>query len=353
MGSLVQRVRGVAVLAAIVAAFAPTASAQGKWVKLAPFPEPDQEISGVSTDGKLYVFGGLPGGTDATPTGLVYEYDPANDKWTKKKKMPLPAHHLAVTEYRGKIYLFGGGARLVPGGPNWVPISNSWEYDPTNDSWKALAPMPTPRGGAVAATVGDKMYVIGGGSVHPGATVVGLTPASPQRALTTNEMYDPVTNAWQTRSPMPTPRNHTAIGVVNGKIYVIGGRVASVYVLRSANVDVVEEYDPATDSWGAPKARMPIATSGVAFGTYREKIYIAGGESQNLEGLTAFRALQAYDAANDQWSILPSMPVPRNGPAGAVVGNRFLVVSGHLQSGSIGGPGLNTPDLDAFELDGQ
>jgi N-acetylneuraminic acid mutarotase len=353
MRCLVHWMRRAAVTSAIVSALTPAAMAQGRWVKLAPFPEPNQEISGVAANDKLYVFGGLPGGAEATPTGLVYEYDPPSDKWTKKKDMPLPAHHVAVTEYRGKIYLFGGGARLVPGGDNWVPIDNSWEYNPANDSWKALAPMPTPRGGAVAATVGDKMYVIGGGSVHPGAKVVGLTPAVPHRALTTNEMYDPATNTWQTRSPMPTPRNHAAIGVVNGKIYVIGGRVASVFVLPSSNVDVVEEYDPATDSWGAAKARMPVASSGVAFGSYGGKIYVAGGESQNLEGLTAFRALQVYDVANNRWSILASMPVPRNGPAGAVVGNRFLVVSGHLQSGSIGGPALNTPELDAFELENQ
>ena len=33
----------------------------------------------------------------------------------------------------------------------WQPIDNVWEYDPAADSWKALAPMPTKRGAAVAA----------------------------------------------------------------------------------------------------------------------------------------------------------------------------------------------------------
>ena len=31
-----------------------------------------------------------------------------------------------------------------------------------NDSWKALAPMPTARTAAVAAEVGGKIYVLGG-----------------------------------------------------------------------------------------------------------------------------------------------------------------------------------------------
>src|SRR5215467_496179 len=61
----------VAVLLACVAA---PALAQGKWAKLAPFPEPSEELLGASAGGKLYVFCGLAPGW--VPKGLVYEYDP-------------------------------------------------------------------------------------------------------------------------------------------------------------------------------------------------------------------------------------------------------------------------------------
>src|SRR5215475_13762117 len=74
--------------------------AQGKWTKLAPFPEPAEELLGAAAGGKLYVFCGLAPGSK--PMALVYEYDPAGDKWTKKKPMPLASHHVAFTEYRGK-----------------------------------------------------------------------------------------------------------------------------------------------------------------------------------------------------------------------------------------------------------
>ena len=46
---------------------------------------------------------------------------------------------------------------------------------------------------------------------------------------------------------MPTPRNHTGAGVVNGKIYVIGGRIGA-FVAASTNLANVEAYDPATDT---------------------------------------------------------------------------------------------------------
>src|SRR5436309_1054824 len=139
--------------------------AQGKWSKLAPFPEAAEELLGASAGGKMYVFCGLAPGWK--PLGMVYEYDPASDKWTKKKPMPLSSHHVAFTEYRGKIYAFGGFV-LPPSGPAaWAPIDNAWEYDPASDTWKALASLPTKRGSPVAAAVGDKIYVIGGATVGP------------------------------------------------------------------------------------------------------------------------------------------------------------------------------------------
>src|SRR2546427_182367 len=137
-----------------------TVFAQGRWVKLAPFPEPAEELLGASANGRLYVFCGLAPGWK--PIGMVYEYDPGADRWAKKNTMPLASHHVAFTEYRGKIYAFGGFVLPQSGPAAWVPIDNAWEYDPALDTWRALAPLPTKRGSPVAVTVGDRMDVIGG-----------------------------------------------------------------------------------------------------------------------------------------------------------------------------------------------
>src|SRR2546428_10025842 len=155
------------------------AFAQGKWTKLAAFPEPAEELLGASAGGKMYVFCGLAPGWN--PIGMVYEYDPPTDKWTKKKPMPLASHHVSFTEYKGKIYAFGGFVLPPKGQPAaWGPIDNASEYDPATDNWKALAPLPTKRGSPVAVTVGDKMYVIGGASTPSGAPPVppGRPPSS-------------------------------------------------------------------------------------------------------------------------------------------------------------------------------
>lgn len=324
------------------------AQAPGKWVKLAAFPEPSEELYGASANGKFYVFGGLAPGWK--PKGLVYEYDPGTDKWTRKKPMALASHHVAFTEWNGKLYAFGGFAPPPSGPPAWVPIDNAWAYDPAADTWKALAPMPTKRGSPVAATVNGKLYVIGGASTHPGSSEPAVLPNRPHRALATVEEYDPATNTWRARAPMPTARNHAAIGVVDGKIYVIGGRVGAAFMGVASNTDVVEEYDPATDSWGAVRARMPTARSATAWGTYGGKIYVAGGEFQNGQLMAAFRALEAYDPKTNTWAAMPSMPVPRHGLAGATVGNRLHLASGDIQSAGIPNMHLDSAEHDAFEI---
>jgi len=292
------------------------------------------------------------GWDDGKARGANYEYDPATDKWTKKASMPRKAHHAALASYRGKIYVFGGFVppenTNVPLGGAWQPIDNAWEYDPAADSWRSLAPLPGTRGSAVAVEAGGKIYVIGGATTVEGSrepwTMSSGAATSPQsvspfftffgpaRVLATNDVYDPATNKWETRRPMSEPRNHAFAAAVNGKIYVIGGRTGTAYIMTATNTNVVEEYDPATDRWGGPLQRMPTARSGGGSGTDGRMIYCAGGEVATTQLTGAFRAVEAFDPAANTWTTLPSMPIPRHGVAAAVIGNEFHLVSGMLQT---------------------
>src|SRR4030095_2500248 len=342
--------RATAALAVMMASLVvvATASAQmpnSPWKKGAPFPVPDEELYGVAANGKLYVIGGW---DDGKAGGVNYEYDPATDKWTKKQPMPRPAHHAALAAANGKIYVMGGfvapSETALPLGAAWQPIDNAWQYDPATDSWKSLPPLPTKRGSAVAVEVGGKIYTIGGAPRMDGRVLddsIGrlghskapfFTAFGPARVLSVNEVYDPGTNKWETRQPMSVPRNHAFAGAVNGKIYVIGGRTGQGFILTATNTDVVEEYNPLSDAWSAPKERMPTARSGGVSGTDGRRIYVAGGEVTTQQLVGAFRAIEAFDPLTNSWSKLPPMPMPRHGAAGAVIGNRLYLVSGMIQS---------------------
>ena len=348
--------RAPLVVVAVMAAVSVSAQMQGRWVRLAPIPQANEEYDSAVANGKLYLMGGNPvgvGGKQGAPPGLVFEYDPAADRWTKKNNMPQPAHHNALVGYNGKVYVFGGGVQRQPGGPTQFPIDNAWEYDPAADSWRALAPMPGRRLAAAAVESGGKIYVMGGVTAYPGLEDQSLGGEDPHRVLDTNQMYDPATNSWQTRQTMPTARNHMFVGAVGGKIYVIGGRVGSMSVASGSTTDLVEEYDTAADRWGAVKLRMPTPRDGGTVGVYQGRIYVAGGQSITAINNSVSRALEAYDPATNSWTSLPNLPQARHGQGGWVIGNRFHVVSGHITAAFSGGEPLNVTNHDAFEFGGQ
>ena len=349
----VRRVFAVFIAACVIAiAVATTVRAQNppargmRWSKAAPFPEPEEELYGTVANGKFYVIGGFgftpkgvqppppnvsKGSCFSCPPALVYEYDPGPDKWTKKKNIPVAVHHQAQAAYNGKIYIFGGCTRAISGEGG---STNVWEFDPATDSYKAMAALPVKRCSAIAETVGNKIYLIGG--LEP------LENGQGTRVTGRNEMFDPVANTWTERSPMPTARNHAFSGVVNNKIYVIGGRIGAGNIPATTNVDVVEEYDPAANLWGPIKDRMPTPRSGGGAATFNGKIYVGGGELQNRQLAAAFRALEAYDPASNTWDILPSMPSARHGNAMGFIGNKLHVVSGKMEGGG-------APDMAGYD----
>lgn len=98
------------------------------------------------------------------------------------------------------------------------------EHNFSTDTWIAKTSMPTARMLLTSGVVNGKIYAIGGwegGNSHV--------------RFSTVEEYDPVTDTWVTKTSMPTARESLTSSVVNGKIYTIGG-----WWERST----VEEYDP-------------------------------------------------------------------------------------------------------------
>ena len=71
---------------------------------------------------------------------------------------------------------------------------------------------------------------------------------------------------------------------------------------------------------------------------------MAGGEVTTKELVGAFRAIEAYEPVTNSWTTLPSMPMPRHGVAGAVIGNHFHLVSGMITSA--GAMAMSRPKLE-------
>jgi N-acetylneuraminic acid mutarotase len=162
--------------------------------------------------------------------------------------------------------------------------------------------MPTIRQGLCAAAVEGIIYAIGGCEVEPGV----------DRDISTVEAYDPAKDTWTRKADMPTARALSAIAVVDGIIYVIGGAFDDNY-LDGVNVDIlstVEAYDPATDTW-TRKADMPTARYRFDACVIDGQIYVSGGATTWGEGTgnwTGVSNVEVYNPITDTWTQVSSMP---------------------------------------------
>jgi N-acetylneuraminic acid mutarotase len=135
-----------------------------------------------------------------------------------------------------------------------------------------------------------------------------------------HEVYDPATNDWSDRAPLPRARDHLFIATLNDRIHVIGGR----YVSPAEKSGFHDVYDPATNSW---RQAEPLLTprSGGAGLVYKDRILVIGGECNNGR---PFVENEAYDPRTDRWTILAPMPSGRHGIQAATDGQSVFIPGG-------------------------
>jgi N-acetylneuraminic acid mutarotase len=109
----------------------------------------------------------------------------------------------------------------------------------------------------------------------------GQTRVAINKAL---DVYNPATNTWTTKAPMPEPRSHMASTVINGRLFVASGIVDG-----AGKVATALAYNPNTNSW-ATKASMPTARAAAAGTAANGLFFVIGGLDQSDQILTTVRA---------------------------------------------------------------
>ncbi|MCW4043915.1 MAG: hypothetical protein NWE94_00160 [Candidatus Bathyarchaeota archaeon] len=257
------------------------------------------------------------GGSSSSPFLSTNEmYDPAIDTWAEKKVMPTPRYHCAVATYENRIYVFGGVTYNPTDGKILVTPANE-VYDPSSDTWATKTSMTIPRSGMDAHCVGGKIYVIGGRSADRSVTGV-------------NEVYDPNIDSWTNKTSIPTPVTSYVSAAVGNKIYVIGGSDVD-----SKIVDLTQIYDVETDTW-SDGAYIPYAITSAAAGATTgalapERIYVVGG----YYSTGTINLNQVYDPEKDIWSLGAKLPKARSSLEVAVVDDVLYAIGGTVAAGGI------------------
>jgi N-acetylneuraminic acid mutarotase len=287
------------------------------WSMGTAMPLPRSEHAVAELNGKIWVLGGYPPGR--LPSNLVQIYDPATGRWSLGPSVPTPIHHTTVKAVNGKLYLLGGEIEGASSGKPEKFVADVWVHDPAVGGWVKRAPMPTPRGGGGSAVIDGKIYVAGGRP--PGGSAF--------------EVYDPATDKWEKLPDLPSQRNHLAMVAINGKIYVAGGRTGPG--ATAPRVDVLEIYDPATRQWtkGAP---LPAPRGGITGAVNAGCMFVFGGEGERTHVLGLTPNTYGYDPKADKWTTLPNLPIAVHGLKGsAVIGGRIFLPGGGITLGGNSG----------------
>jgi N-acetylneuraminic acid mutarotase len=244
------------------------------------------------------------GGYSGSVLRTVEEYDPSTDTWTLMADMPTPRRQLIVVAANNKIYAIGGVH--FTSDPNSLVYSYSTEeYDPFTNTWASKAPMPT-GGGTVNSVLGNRFI---GGAVANGKIYVAAHSNNGLVPLTHTLEYDPPSNIWTSKTQPPFSYTRYAVASHNNTVYAL------------SDLGELAEYDPIKDSW---TIRLPAST-----GRFRTGFTSAGGKLYSIgggQGSSPSTTVEEYDPETHNWAQRASIAAPRVSPAlGEAVGKLYVI----------------------------
>jgi kelch-like protein 18 len=129
------------------------------------------------------------------------------------------------------------------------------------------------------------------------------------------EVYDPVSDRWTARSPVPEAGTINLVAAVNGALYAISGTNQCCSSVGST----VNAYDPATDTWTG-KAVLSNLRQLWGVGALNGLLYVLGG----VDPYDPVNTFQVYDPSTNKWTAKTVPPQALNWVVGVVVVNAQL-----------------------------
>ncbi len=302
------------------------------WTAIAPPPLNVAGAAGAFLDGKLYVYGGFNScgafcGSYELDTQI---YNPATNSWRMGPGLPedVAPEFAGVATLDGRMYLVGGCPEETEG-CNAVS-RNVFRYDPTANSWAAIAPYPLLAAALGCAGVADELVCTGGINPVTGATY---------RAT---YIYNAATNTWSRGASLPIDLWGMGYAAANGQFLVSDGATADSTELTNQGF----AYTPATNTWTAlPNSVEPRFAGGSACGFFQIGGYKGGAETGG-QGAADSEELPGYGGCGTDGTQVPWLtesPTQFTIPAHGSVTIALTLNGG---SAAVTQPGAYTADLE-------
>ncbi|CAO2815872.1 unnamed protein product [Amaranthus hypochondriacus] len=187
-----------------------------------------------------------------------------------------------------------------------------WRYDPILSVWNQVSPMLTGRAYSKTGVINNKLYVVGGVTKHRG----GLSP------LQSAEVFDPETNQWSEVPSMPFSKAQGMPTAVLANLFkpIATGLTTykgKLYVPQSLYcwpffIDAGGEiFDPDTNSWIEMPAGMGEGWPAKQAGTKLSVVVDDELYALDLSGSLDSAKIKVYDQQNDSWKdVFGEVPMP-------------------------------------------
>lgn len=178
----------------------------------------------------------------------------------------------------------------------------------SGNGWQERTPLPVRRAGMGTASIGDRIYLVG-----------GMTDAGTSGRV---DVYDTESDTWHAATPRPIALANVSAVAVGEAVLVPGGCTDDGNWTPSAATHL---YDPSNDTW-SDAGSLPTPLCAYALATYDGQIYLFGG----WDGHTYRRLAYRYDPVAAVWEDLPDPAHARGFGAAAAIEDRILYVGGFV-----------------------
>lgn len=320
----------------------PTAETPLGIIAALPAPVSNNAVARVTVDGeeRLYSFLGLGAGKGWQHiTRAAYAWSPTQGRWRELAPVPVSQGRLAsvAAVADGHVYLFGGYTVAEDG--HEVSTPEVLRFDPRDETWTTVSPMPTPVDDSVAVVLDDRyIYLISGWHMN--------------RNVDSVQVYDSQQDRWAQATAFPGEPLFGHAGALIDRTVVVcdGVKLTVVDGKRDfAASDACWRGDIAADdtlkiAWqriashpGAPRYRM-----GAAPDPRGGRIVFAGGSENpyNFDGIgyderpsAGSSRVQAYSPADARWDDLAPLAQATMDHRGMPGANGLYFLIGGMRDG--------------------